>query len=289
MNLTVLDGAMGTELRRRGATTEGPLWSARAIDERPALVEQIHADYAAAGATVHTANTFRTTAWTCARARVPDHSVRWTREAVRLARSAVPKDHRVAGSMGPLDDCWAAPSDRPSAITLAAHEKQARLLVDAGVDLLLLETFTDVAEGELALRAALALGVPLWYAVSAGPAGDLLSVSAAVGSLERAAALGADCVLINCVASAFLERALPEIRGSGAPFGFSLNVGREQRDGSWAWSEQDQPAAAAAIAARWIDAGAQVLGGCCGTRPDHTAAMAEMAKEISRTQGPGTT
>ena len=61
---TLLDGPVGTELERRGLKLPPPLWSARAIEDAPELLREIHADYAAAGARVHTANTFRTDPWT---------------------------------------------------------------------------------------------------------------------------------------------------------------------------------------------------------------------------------
>jgi len=64
----ILDGALGTELARRGVPTPLPLWSAAAIDSAPQVLSAIHRDYAEAGATVHTANTFRTGPWTAERA-----------------------------------------------------------------------------------------------------------------------------------------------------------------------------------------------------------------------------
>ena len=104
--ITWLDGPMGTELQRRGADTSGRAWSARAITEHPELVRAIHADYAAAGATVHTANTFRT--------RPDDVGERWrdlTATAVALAQvsrmwSAGPPVDTIAGSRQRSSIIW---------------------------------------------------------------------------------------------------------------------------------------------------------------------------------------
>ena len=98
--LTVLDGPMGTELTRRGVALPLPAWSAIALDEAPELVAAVHRDYVAAGATVHTANTFRTKRRTV--------GSRWeelARRAVRIARESV-GGWRVAGSIAPLEDCY---------------------------------------------------------------------------------------------------------------------------------------------------------------------------------------
>ena len=99
--LTLIDGPMGTVLAERGANVSSANWSANALITHPNLVEEIHREYAEAGATVHTTNTFRT--------RQRDLGDDWealTRLAVQLARDAIPQGHRVAGSISPLSDCY---------------------------------------------------------------------------------------------------------------------------------------------------------------------------------------
>ena len=101
MSVIILDGPLGTELDARGIPTPLPGWSAHALDEAPEAICAIHRDYAAAGATVHTTNTFRT--------RRAVFGARWetlARRAVHLARDSVPSGHRVAGSIAPLADCY---------------------------------------------------------------------------------------------------------------------------------------------------------------------------------------
>src|SRR5512147_2343807 len=93
--VVILDGAMGTELDRRGVATPLPLWSARALLDAPEVVLAIHEDYIRAGADVVTTNTFRTTARTLRRAGLePDEGERLTRLAVELARDARSRAHR---------------------------------------------------------------------------------------------------------------------------------------------------------------------------------------------------
>src|SRR4051812_31387044 len=85
----LLDGATGTELNRRGASTNLPLWSAGALLHAPAVLRQIHRDYLLAGAEIVTANTFRTHRRSLARAGMGDSAASLTRLAVELARAAV--------------------------------------------------------------------------------------------------------------------------------------------------------------------------------------------------------
>ena len=99
--MVILDGPVGTELNARGVRTELPLWSAAANETHPEVVSAIHRDYAGAGATVHTTNTFRTR-----RRLMPGRWRELTTRAVELARGAVPRSHRVAGSIAPLEDCY---------------------------------------------------------------------------------------------------------------------------------------------------------------------------------------
>jgi|TARA_B100000315_G_scaffold188911_1_gene178712 homocysteine S-methyltransferase len=120
-NCLLLDGAMGTELLHRGVNVSLPLWSASAVEEAPEIVEQIHRDYMKAGADIITTNTFRTTTRTFlkigaspdeARARAKTS----TNEAVRLAKKAASGNVMVAGSIAPLEDCY-APELFPGVVT----------------------------------------------------------------------------------------------------------------------------------------------------------------------------
>src|SRR5258708_2860993 len=99
--MILLDGPLGTELERRGIETPPPGWSAYAIDRAPEIIAAIHRDYAAAGATVHTANTFRTK-----RRQFPERWQALTEKAIAIARASVPSSHRIAASIAPLEDCW---------------------------------------------------------------------------------------------------------------------------------------------------------------------------------------
>lgn len=268
--IVLLDGPLGTELARRGVPTPLPRWSAAAIDDAPEVIAAIHRDYARAGATVHTANTFRTQ-----RRRVGDDWERLARRAVAIARGAVPAGHLVAGSIAPLEDCYRpdlSPADpRPE------HREMARLLADAGVDLLLCETFPHPGEALVALEEAVATGLPAWLALTAGPGADLMSPQTMAETACEAVRRGARAVLVDCVPA---ERTLPFVEAiarCGAPFGAYANAGSP--DARMGWRALDEEPARAAErylvhARRWIEAGASIVGSCCGTGPAHIEALA---------------
>lgn len=266
-DLVLLDGPVGTELAARGVATRLPLWSAHAIDEAPDVLAAIHGDYAAAGATVHTACTFRTQPRLMGEAFAPAAA-----RAVAIARASVPSGHRVAGSMAPIEDCY-RPDLSPGLASRADHRALARVLADAGADLLLCETFPHVEEALVAVEAALETGLPVWLALTPGPDADLLTPRALADGARHAFALGAACVLVNCVPVRACGPYVAALAEACVPFGVYANAGAP--DDRFGWTSEPSSAARYADAmARYVeDAGARVVGGCCGTGPAHIAAL----------------
>jgi len=265
--VTLLDGPMGTELLARGVQTPIPLWSAWALENRPEIVRDIHRDYVAAGAQVHTANTFRT------KSRATDDWETLARRAVALAREAGAE--RVAGSIAPLEDCYRPDLSPPA--PEAEHAELAWVLADAGCDLLLCETFPHVGEGLAAVHAAVATGLPTWVAFTAGPDADLLSPTQLAEGARRARELGASAVLVNCVPA---SRTLPYVQALakvGLPFGAYANAGHADEKMGWV-PQPEAPERYLAHAQSWVDAGATMVGCCCGTGPEHIRALQELRR-----------
>lgn len=266
--ITRLDGPLGTELSARGVATDSPIWSAAAIDVAAEVIAEIHRDYAAAGATVHTANTFRTK-----RRYVGDQWQRLSKAAVDIARSAVPSSHRIAASIAPLADCYrpdlSPPDPRPE------HREMAQALAELGVDLLLCETFPHVEEAIIAVEESVRTGVETWLALTAGPSADLMTPQVMAQAARRAAAAGAAAVLVNCTPATdslrFVE-ALAEAE-LGLPIGVYANAGSDRDRIGWDASSAAGVEAYARLAKQWRSAGATIIGGCCGTGPKHIAVL----------------
>ena len=263
--ITILDGPLGTQLLSRGHPAPAPSWSAWALQHAPQAIAQLHQEYAAAGATVHTTNTFRTRPEAVGE---PWKSL--AQSAVALARKSIPDSHRIAGSIAPLADCYRPDLSPPN--PGPRHRALADVLVSAGVDLLLCETFPHVEEGLSAVAAAVETGAEAWVSFTAGPDGDLLSPDDIHRGAERAVTLGASTILVNCTPAAQTTRFLAALADLGVPFGAYANAGHPDEGIGWVTSD-DGPERYADHAQEWIEIGATVLGSCCGTGPQHIQAL----------------
>ena len=280
-HVTLLDGAMGTELARRGISTPSPQWSAAALDTNPEIIGEIHADYARAGATVHTSNTFRTDPWSLRD--VPSMSHRWlelTALAVHIARSAVPATHQIAGSLSPLEDCYRPDLVPQDTVCRLKHRHFAEALAEVGADLILCETFTSGREAIIAVEAALSTGLPVWLGLCRGPEDELLSPPDMLKTARQAAELGVSALLVNCSPLSISERLIEEMTGLGPEVGCYANVGSPDNDHGWISEGEASPDSYRQSAAAWLAKGATILGGCCGTGPAHIKALSELQNSI---------
>jgi S-methylmethionine-dependent homocysteine/selenocysteine methylase len=276
----LLDGATGTELERRGAATALPLWSAPALRDQPELVEAIHADYAAAGVDALTANTFRTQRRTLARGGWGDQAGSLTQRAVTLARSAadaVAAKRRifVLGSAPTLEDCY-RPDLVPDDASLAAeHREHADHLVAAGVDAILVETMNTIREAVGATRAAREAGAAVLVSFVCWEGPTLLSGEPLGAALDAVSTYEPLALLVNCLPPSNVDPCLEVLAARQRPFGVYANLGAPDDVTGFTRSQDCTPHAYAAHAARWLEAGARLVGGCCGTTPAHLRAMVQ--------------
>jgi S-methylmethionine-dependent homocysteine/selenocysteine methylase len=277
----LLDAAMGTELERLGAAGPAPLWSARALVDFPDAVARIHAENAASGADILTANTFRTHRRSLEAAGLGDRAGELTRIAIALARSAAAaaggRSIFVAGSLAPLEDCYRPDLVPDNAALAREHGRQARTLAEAGVDAIFLETHNTVRELVAAARAARETGLPVTASMVTDGAGRLLSGESIEAAVAALAPLAPDAVAINCVPARQLlpdlERLAAAAREHGLPVGAWGNLGRPSPGATGGFADEASPDDFARCASEWIQAGARIVGGCCGTQASHTAAL----------------
>lgn len=281
----LLDAAMGSDLDRRGLETRLPLWSAVGLIERPSLVQEIHVDNLLAGADIITTNTFRSTASTLRAAGLdPRRAAELDALAVKLAKQARRETGRtlalIAGSMAPLEDCYLPVFETPANVALEEHSAQAQSLAAAGVDFLMIETMPTLAEARIALRAALETGLPVTVGFVCAPleppgsAVRLLSgetLEDAVRAVEQA---GPAAIFANCAAPSVITSALREMGTlTTLPIGGYANVGHVNDEVGWSPDGRVSGGEYASDARQWLDLGARIVGGCCGTHPEHTAAL----------------
>ena len=280
----VLDGATGTELERRGVETRLPLWSAAAIDAHPEVLRAIHADYVRVGVDALTANTFRTQRRTLTQAGRADEARALTHEAVALARSAAGPDRLVLGSCPTLEDCY-----RPDLVPeLAAlereHAEHVEHLACAGVDGIVAETMNTVREAVAATEATRRRGLDVITSFVCWDGPRLLSGEPLAEALRAAADAGASAVGVNCLPPSNALRCLDTLASGSLPFVVYANLGEPEDVQGFRRSEEHAPEDFAREAASWIEAGACAVGGCCGTTPEHLAAVVRHREAIVRRQ-----
>jgi len=277
----VLDGGTGSELRRRGMALDAETWSALAPLTHYELLRGIHADYIAAGADVVTTSTFATTRFVLeAAGRSEDFALINGRAvaAAREARDASGRDVGLAGSISclpPRFDVHAYPDENAES---AAYLELAETLAEAGADLLLLEMMQETRHAPLACAAASTVGLPVWLGVScrSGVGGALVGFDFPLvplaATLDALLPFAPDAVAVMHSSVATVAPALREIRTHWRGL---LGAYPEIADGA-PTSHALSPEELAPEARNWIAGGARIVGGCCGTTPDHIRALAAM-------------
>lgn len=270
------DGAMGTRLHDKGADP------AEGFDRlnltRPELVAEVHAEYLAAGAECIETNTFGANAAKLEPLGLAASVREINLRGAELARRAARGSAWVLGSMGPLGRLDEPPGEERMAEIFA---EQARALAEGGVDALILETFPRLDMLLAALRAAkAATGLPvIAQLVFAGLGGPFAGPGPA-DSLRALAEAGADVVGMNCgMGPKGALDALAHVGDPGRPLSVFPNAGYPERmDDRLLYGGSPDYFARAAL--RLVEAGARLVGGCCGTGPEHIAALAALLREF---------
>jgi S-methylmethionine-dependent homocysteine/selenocysteine methylase len=287
--ITILDGAMGTELRARGATVpdyRSSAWSALALIHDPDTVRQVHSDYIAAGADVITANNYAVVPKLLARVGMADRLEELTRTACRLAREARNANDRpgvrIAGSLAPLDTTYEANLVAPEDELFETYLHIVRVLATE-VDLVMAETLTTVREAVAAARAAAECGLPVCVSWNLRLDAPVLrggeSLRQGIEALESLPVAG---YLVNCVPTGLVQPALELMRScTDRPLGAYANscetaTDQDSLDAHAAHILSPQQYVSASE--RWVEAGATWIGGCCDTNPAYIAALAERWK-----------
>jgi len=279
----LLDGAVGTELSRRGVPTTLPLWSAHAFVSRGwlSVLQGIHEDYVGAGAEILVTNTFRTTRRALEKAGRAADWRGFNTLAVACARDAAstaPGPCLVAGGIAPLEDCYSPHLVPPESDCLAEHARQVELLADLGVDLIFIETMNSAGEARAAVVASRECGLDMLLSLCPKAPSHLLSgegLEDIVPQLVDAGGARLQGILLNCAAPEVLEIVFPRFLtlAPELPHGLYTHLGESDDVTGWKLPERHEPERYANWMARRLEEGARLVGGCCGTTPDHIAAL----------------
>ena len=269
----VCDGAIGTELRKRIPSHLQCVDACNISTEHAEKVVAIHRAYADAGADVIQTNTYQANTEALEIHGLADQVKEINKTGVMLARDAVPETCYVAGSVGQIP-FHTSDTTLPSTKTIRRiFKEQMDALVDAGIDLLVLETFVSPKQAEIATKQALTYDVPIVVeisGVSGGTVGTGLDVRVFAQELEQ---LGAHAVGINCRGPHDLVEAMeliaPVIK---APIVVQPNAGNPRvEQGEIALSYTVEAEVFSDYVGKLVELGANMIGGCCGTTPAYTA------------------
>lgn len=296
----LLDGGTGSELQRRGVdvskrTADGAIgaWSATANVDAPDAVRAVHEDYLRVGADIITTNSFWSNRTRLARLGEADRMEEYTRVSVELAREAVDANGSgayVAGSMAP-------PTGRPVPGNLEVvsddlageFRDQAAVLAEAGSDLILLEYVSTVEETTTLVKAAAETGLPVFLGLKHFDAdGTMAFGEGTVEAVRAVEGLPVAAVLDMCSPPEEITAVFPRIREAfDGPIGAYANIGywgdsKARSDATRQWHRihvgENSPDRYAEYARGWLAEGAQIIGGCCASGPEHIAALRPLIK-----------
>ena len=277
----VCDGAMGTMLYARG------IFLNRSFDElnltQPDLVAEVHKDYVRAGADVLETNTFGANRVKLAAFGLEDRVHAINAQGAKIARHAARDQVYVAGAIGPLGirvEPWGKTGVNEAE---QYFREQAQALVDGGVDLFVLETFRDVNEIGAAIRAVRSVcALPIVAQMTTEEDGNSLDGVAPETFVPELEARGADVVGLNCSVgpAAMLEALERMARVARVKLAAQPNAGKP-REVEGRNLYLSSPEYMASYARKFINSGVRLVGGCCGTTPDHIRAIKVAVRSLA--------
>jgi 5-methyltetrahydrofolate--homocysteine methyltransferase len=281
----IADGATGTNYQNMGIEP-GVAPEEWVVDE-PDKVQELHRRFLAAGSEIVLTCSFGGTSLRLADERLAGRAVEVNRRAAELARAAVGGDVLVAGSLGPTGHLTEPLGPLTHDLCVATYAEQAKALADGGVDLLVLETFFSLDEGLWALEGIRTTSeLPLVVSYSYDQGTKTMMGLSPTQVVEAFAPLGIAAIGANCGKSlADTDLIVEELVAvaDGLPLWVKPNAGVPRMVGD-AVIYDAGPEDLAAHVAGYVERGVRIVGGCCGSTPEHVAAI---AKVLLRRAGSG--
>ena len=289
-NITILDGGMGRELKRIGAPFAQPEWSALSLIEDPNYVTQAHKNFIDAGAQTITTNAYALVPFHIGEQRFFEHAYDLAQTAAKIARDCATTDTvKVAGCLPPAFGSY----QPDSFITNKAEEILAPLIQaqESFIDFWLIETASSIIEAETAINIIQKhSSKPIWLSFTLNNRDDMTQTP----SLRSGEAIGAiapflldvDAILFNCSQPEEMEDAVKVVRalsptiqiGAYANNFAEVKRAHKANEGISDTRNDITPDAYLEFAKSWTNAGATIIGGCCGIGPEHISALSHYFK-----------
>ncbi|WP_017219745.1 homocysteine S-methyltransferase family protein [Moritella dasanensis] len=290
----ILDGGMGRELQSIGAPFQQPEWSAQALIEAPHFVSQVHTSFIKAGAEIITTNTYALVPFHIGQKRFDEQGADLIKLAAELARGSI-SDHSgllIAGCIPPVLGSY-----RPDLFKVEAAKPILEVLINnqqAGVDIWLAETISSIAEAAMIKSRTATTDKPTWIAftikdeITTEPA--LRSGELVYDAVSQIAGQHVSAILFNCSCAEVMETALTTAKQALSDLGIADQVQlgvyannfppigdlHEANNAVKGIRKDVAPQRYREFATTWVNAGASIVGGCCGVSPAHIKALAEL-------------
>ncbi|MFZ0661698.1 MAG: homocysteine S-methyltransferase [Acidobacteriaceae bacterium] len=291
-HLHVLDGGMATELERRGCDISGPLWSARALDDAPEAIRQVHLDYLRAGADCIATASYQVSALGYAELGRPrEDAARALRQSVEIAESARREYRResdrpvlIAASLGPYGAALHNGAEFHGRYGIgfdelvAFHAERLAVVAATNADLVALETIPSLAEARAIVVALIRVPtLSAWLSFTCRDSehvahGEKLTDCAALlDDVPQVVGVG-----VNCTHPRFVADLIAAVKSATRKPVFAYpNSGETWDAATRCWQGSSSIVEYGALAAAWFRVGAHAVGGCCRTTPAHIRAVRE--------------
>ncbi len=297
--ILLLDGGVSTEICRRGVSLDKNVWSGLTTKTHPDAVREVHKDYIRAGAQVITANTFSTARHVLESVNLGHEAKLLNLKSVQLAQQArdavATGDVYIAGSMSSMPPLTSHREVALDGNIEASYQELAEVLAEAGVDLIIAEMMRDLENASIVIKAAVSTGLPVWIGYSTMMAENGVDVRSLrwknrddtttahdLGEMiDALKPLGGQAAGIMHTRIEDTGPAL-EVLGrhwSGPKMAYA-ETGRKNLP-DWDFEEVCAPDDYASEIEGWIrHHGVQIVGGCCGTGPDHIRALKSLLESL---------
>ena len=291
--VVILDGGMGAELEKFGASIDKDLWSGRCSIDNPEIVREVHQNFVNSGADVITTNTYASTPISMKEYGYEGYIEDWNNASVKIARQVADSSDREVAVAGSVSTCGSWDKIEPKLLK-PGFDQQISILSDAGVDLIILEAMTSSTRTiEAILECSNKTNLPVWLSISCALDREqnklMLGYQESINyskaffyddfeiAINKFTSMHDGPILVAHTDFKITNQAVKEIRKNHKGIiGAYPNNGFFEKP-HWNTAEDILPKNYCEEAKLWIESGAQIIGGCCGIGPSHIKSLSDLS------------
>ena len=291
--VVILDGGMGAELEKFGASIDKDLWSGRCSIDNPEIVREVHQNFVNSGADVITTNTYASTPISMKEYGYDGYIEDWNNASVKIARQVADSSDREVAVAGSVSTCGSWDKIEPKLLK-PGFDQQISILSDAGVDLIILEAMTSSTRTiEAILECSNKTNLPVWLSISCALDREqnklMLGYQESINyskaffyddfeiAINKFTSMHDGPILVAHTDFKITNQAVKEIRKNHKGIiGAYPNNGFFEKP-HWNTAEDILPKNYCEEAKLWIKSGAQIIGGCCGIGPSQIKSLSDLS------------